>query len=74
MKEVEIVHMEVMWVKISTIVELFQLGKTHVSELIKEMRESKRWRNSVVMYHKVTRVNLKDFETFWRSKSQLRGV
>lgn len=49
------------------------LGHTHTRELVNEMRQSRKWRGSVVVYDRVLRVNLADFETFWRKKSILKG-
>lgn len=74
MADVKVIEMDKMWVRTSTLAQLFELGNTHVRELIKEMRLSRRWRGSVVCYQRVLRVNLADFEKFWKSKSLIKEV
>lgn len=49
--------------------ELFDLGMTSTRAIINEMRASKKWRTSVVSYDRMLRVNVKDFETYWKTKS-----
>ena len=74
MTEVKVIEMERLWVKASTIMKLYDLGKTHTYELINEMRASPKWRTSIVAYGNVVRVNLEDFEKFWRKKSVIKSV
>ncbi len=74
MTEVKVIEMERLWVKAATIMKLFDLGKTHTYDLINEMRASPKWRTSVVAYDGLVRVNLADFEKFWRKKSVIKNV
>lgn len=74
MTEVQVVEMQKLWVKASTIMKLFDLGRTHTYDLIQEMRASPKWRTSVVAYDGVVRVNLADFERFWKKKSVIKSV
>lgn len=74
MTEVKVIEMDRLWVKASTIMKLFDLGRTHTYDLINEMRASPKWRTSVVAYDGVIRVNLADFERFWKAKSILKKV
>lgn len=74
MTEVKVIEMDRLWVKASTIMKLFDLGKTHTYDLINEMRASPKWRTSVVAYDGVVRVNLADFERFWKKKSVIKSV
>lgn len=73
MKNVEVVRLEQLYASPTNIAKLFDLGMTHTRELINEMRASKKWRNSVIAYNRVVRVNIADFERFWKAKSFVRG-
>ena len=73
MTKVNIIELPPLWVTVKELQRLFMLGHTHTRELVNEMRQSRKWRGSVVVYDRVLRVNLADFETFCRKKSILKG-
>ena len=74
MNKINIIDLPVLWVSVKDIQRLFTLKPTHTRKLINEMRESKQWRGSVVCYDRVLRINLQDFETFWKKKSVVKEV
>lgn len=70
MKEVgEVIRLEQLYASPKHLSELFDMGMTSTRAIIDEMRASKKWRNSVVSYDRMLRVNVKDFETYWKTKS-----
>ena len=70
MKEVtDVIRLDQLYASPKHLAELFDLGMTSTRALINEMRASKKWRNSVVSYDRMLRVNVKDFETYWKTKS-----
>ncbi|WP_044503195.1 hypothetical protein [Megasphaera massiliensis] len=69
MKEVEVVRLEQLYASPKHLAELYDLGMTCTRALIDEMRASKKWRPSVIAYDRMVRVNIADFEAFWRTKS-----
>lgn len=67
----EVIRLEQLYASPKHLAEIFDLGMTSARAIIDEMRASKKWRNSVVSYDRMLRVNIKDFETFWKKKSFL---
>lgn len=61
------------WGKASDIATKYSLGRTHVYDLISRMRKTRKYKTSVVQYHNVLRVNLEDFDAFWRSVAERGG-
>ncbi|MBS5581863.1 MAG: hypothetical protein KHX20_04650 [Megasphaera sp.] len=61
------------WGKASDIAQMYSLGRTHVYDLIGRMRKTRRFKTSVVQYHNVLRVNLKDngFSSQWTHQISL---
>lgn len=68
-KNVEVVRLDQLYASPKHLAELFDLGMTSTRAIINEMRASKKWRTSVVSYDRMLRVNVKDFETYWKTKS-----
>lgn len=46
--------------------QLFNIGSSHIYQLLKVMRNDKVYKDYVVSYGKVTRVKITKFEEFWR--------
>lgn len=74
MREVEVIRLEQLWAKPKDLEKLFSLGHTHVYDLIGQMKKHPKWRGSIVAYDHVTRVNIADFEKFWRGKSVVKPI
>lgn len=63
--EAKVVELQQLYASSREIEQAYSLGHTHVHDLLKAMRESKRYRDGIVAYGKVLRVRLSTFEAFW---------
>lgn len=74
MTEIKVIEVKQKYGSIKDLAKCFSLSCDHVRDLVDEMRNSRTWRGSVVSYPRILRVNIDDFEKFWRRKSLIKEV
>lgn len=66
MQEIQVAELKREYLSPRHLQEMFDIGHSHLYDILKEMRKDKEFKKYIVSYGKLTRVKITAFEAFWK--------
>ncbi|WP_418695772.1 hypothetical protein [Acidaminococcus intestini] len=66
MQEAQAIKLNQIYASPGSLQELFDIGHSHIYDILREMRKDKEFKTDIISYGKLTRVIITSFEAFWK--------